>query len=269
MGKFGKNAEFVYKVEVTQREGREMKKKNNSSNGIGLIILSIVFSFSAFLMLHAFFDKNINNFTIEILAAVLGSIVVVASTAIILRFQAEQDKEKIYSTSLFERKLQIYEALLMTIFKADDDNRVSREEVLDVENQVGLACLVANADLVSVLSQFIYQFKVYGVLYPRSMNEDQIAHYADFVRIELGKEMSDTKLAFSKFRAKKLHGNESGEIVNTYFVTLDDLIQEIRKDLSVVEGDIQHCVGHFVSIRYDHHGIIKKPNLVDDGVTRA
>jgi hypothetical protein len=238
-----------------------MKKKNGD---LGLIALSIIFSISAFLMLHEFFDKNISNFTIEILAAILGSVVVVGSTAIILRFQAQQEKETIFSSSLFERKLQIYESLLMSIFMADDDNRVTREEVLDIENKIGLACLVANADLVSVFSQFTYQFKIYGVLYRRSMAENQINHYAEFVKIELAKDKNHSKLAFSKYIRDRLDNPTSQNIVDAYFISLDDLIQEIRNDLAVVKGDIQHCLEHFVSISYDQHKMMKNPNLVDE-----
>ena len=48
-----------------------------------------------------------------------------------------------------------------------------------------------------------------------------------------------------------------------YFVTLDEMIQAMRDDLDVVEGDIAENVEHFVLTPFDARGMIKDPNVVD------
>jgi len=37
----------------------------------------------------------------------------------------------------------------------------------------------------------------------------------------------------------------------------------IREDLSVVEGDIQEMLEHFVEMPMDKFGLMKNPNIVD------
>ena len=173
--------------------------------------------------------------------------------------QAKQEKEREFSCTLFQSKVKIYEDLLETIFKADDDNRIDKEEVQSVENQIGVACLVANEELVSMFAQFTYQFKVYGVLYFRSMTETQRVHFTDFVTQEKAKSRDDSCLASSKYG---MTSDPTSDVIS-YFVSLDDLMQGIRNDLDVVEGDIKRRVEHFVKIGYDHFKIMKNPNIVD------
>jgi hypothetical protein len=131
----------------------------------------------------------------------------------------------------------------------------------DVENQIGVACLVANEDLVSMFAQFTYQFKVYGVLYFRSMSEMQKSHFIEFVEREIKKEAIDSRLAFKKHHIE-IDPKVEPEV---YFLSLDDLLQGIRNDLAVVEGDIKRSVEHFVRIGYDQFRMMKDPNIVDNG----
>jgi len=239
--------------------GVRVMRKNKNIGDIIFIMLAIIFSSSAFILLHEFFSRDINNFTLEILSAVLGSVIVVTSMVIMLRLQTKQDKEREFSIALFERKLQIYEKLLDTIFKADDDNIISKDEVQDIENQIGVACLVANEDLVSMFAQFIYQFKVYGVLYFRSLTKAQCKHFTKFVENEIIKERFFSRLAFNKQDCKV----DPQMDPEAYFLSLDELIQGIRSDLAVVEGDIRRSVEHFVRISYNQFKIMKVPNIVD------
>jgi len=233
--------------------------KERSIGDYIFIILSILFTVSVFALLHEMFNRNINNFTNEILAAVLGSIIIVASMAIMLRIEARQEREKEFSGTLFQHKIQIYEKLLKAIFEADDDNVITKGEVQKIENLVGMACMVANEDLVSRLSQFIYQFKVYGVMYFRSMTTTQKEHFIALIEQEVKKEEEVSVLAFEK-HALEVDVRKNPE---AYFLSLDELIQGIRNDLSVVDGDIRQSVEHFVRINYNEFGFMEIPSIVD------
>lgn len=152
---------------------------------------------------------------------------------ILMQYQMQSEERKDFKTMLFDKKLELYREFLGLVFKMDDDNMISREEVQEVENKVGELALVAGNDLVNVCAIFIVQLKSYGVLYTRSMVQKQIENY----EMNIGS-------------------------VND-FVSLDDLVQAIRDDLSVVEGDVSNLLEKFVNIQYDRFNMIKDPNTID------
>ncbi|HRE57848.1 MAG TPA: hypothetical protein PLW09_08490 [Candidatus Kapabacteria bacterium] len=145
--------------------------------------------------------------------------------------QSEERKE--FKTMLFDKKLDLYIQFLEMIFQMDDDNLISEDEVMKVENKVGELDLVASEDLIRVCAKFIIQLKAYGVLYTRSMTPKQVESY------------------------EKNIGN-----IND-FVSLDELVQAIRRDLSVVDGDVSKVLEVFVDMKYDCFKMIKNPNNVD------
>lgn len=206
------------------------------------------------------FAKGKSPIVSEFISAVFGSIITVAAMAVMLRMQSRQEQHREFSSRLFDRKLELYTDLLNTVFACDDDNLIEKDEIQEIENKVGVCCLVASEDLVSVFSQFVYQIKVYGVLYYRSMVTEQIEHFSKFVDSELN--MNDpigSKLAVCKYNlALPVSGNEMD-----YFVSLDDCIQMIRKDLAVVEGNVRKDIEHFVRTEIDKYNIMKDPNVVD------
>ena len=220
-----------------------------------IIVISIIFFASAYVMFQQFFGLGISSYTVEILAAVLGSTVTVTAMVVMLRIQRRQDTEKEYSSRLFERKLKIYEKLLTSIFEMDDDYIISKEETDIVENQIGVTALVASSTLVAFLSQFAYQLKAYGVIYKRSMTSDQRRHFSDFVRDEISGDRENC------FLAKEKTGNINEPI--TYFVTLDEIVQGMREDLSVVESAVQDRLEYFVVLSYNKYGLIRNPSIVD------
>jgi len=195
----------------------------------------------------------------ELFAAVMGSIVTVAAMAIMMKAQLQQDKEREFSTQLFEKKIAIYEELLHLVFSMDDDGIIEREEIQAIENQIGVASLVANRDLVSTFAQFLYQMKIYGVLYFRNMAPKQLEHFRQFIAEEKVKPMEASKLANHKYRG--VLALENNELA--YFLSLDEFIQGMRYDLAVVEGDVKHDIEHFVRTPIDQFKLFKNPNKVD------
>ena len=195
----------------------------------------------------------------ELMAAVMGSIVTVAAMAIMMKVQIQQDKEREFSTQLFDKKIHIYERLLQLIFIMDDDGTIQREEIQAIENQIGTASLVANRDLVSSFAQFLYQLKVYGVMYFRNMTPKQLEHFKAFAMEEKVKSMEKSKLANHIYLTElPVEGNEA-----QYFLSLDDFIQGMRADLAVVEGDVKHDIEHFVRTPIDQFKLFKNPNNVE------
>lgn len=219
-----------------------------------------------FLLIQYFFigdmmrmAETISPLVFELFAAVMGSILTVTAMALMMKAQSQQDKEKEFSARVFEKKLELYQELLNTLFLIDDDDLIEKQEVQEVENQIGVCCLVANVDLVSLFAQYLYQLKIYGVLYFRSMTPKQLDNFREFVIKEKKKSLEHSKLA----NHKHLIGNSPEGNEFEYFVSLDEFIQGIRDDLAVVQGNVKFDVEHFVRTPIDKYNLFKNPNNVD------
>jgi len=231
-------------------------KKNKSSkiSDNRIVLYAAIFAIFAFLFLHLFFKQGVNDFTIEILAATLGASFTIAAMMVVMKIQSRNEREGEFAKRLFDKKIEIYQNIIEYIFKMDDDNIIDKEEIETIENKIGEAAMVASADLVSAFSQFIIQLKIYGVLYPRSMTKMQVVHYVKYFNkhpeyLATIYDDIDTPMTEDTFK--------------DYFVSLDNLVQLIREDLSVVEGDIQEMLEHFVEMPMDKFGLMKNPNIVD------
>ena len=226
-----------------------MKKIN--FNELVIILLAIALCVIGIIFLEEFYNHNIGGLSQEIFSAVLASIFTVAAMTIVIKLQSKQEKEKEFASKVFEKKILIYQELLQILFKADDDNILDDSEIQSIENKIGEAAIVANSRLVSCFSQFMIQVKIYGCLYPRSMNEKQREHFTDL--IQKNGLISETK--------KRYVSNTKD--FEKIFVTIDDLIQGIREDLNVVEGNIKEYVSKFVSMPIDKFSMKRNPNIID------
>lgn len=199
-----------------------------------LIVMLLAFIVIVFVVFQTLLDSTtMPNFAINVMISVLGSVITIALMLILLQFQMRSEQEKDFRGRLFERKLDLYRELLVLVFSVDDDNLISKDEIQEIENKVGEISLVASAELIQVCAKVVVQLKSYGVLYARSMTEKQLEHFrknADF---------------------------------NGQFVSLDQLVQAIRHDLSVVDGNITETIESYVGIPFDRYRMVKNPNVVD------
>lgn len=201
----------------------------------------------------------------ELMAAILGSIITVAAMAAMIKMQARQEKEKEATARVFEYKVQLYNDLLKDIFSCDDDNVLTDTEINEIENKIGIACLVAGEGMVSAFAQFMWQMKLFGVMYFRTMThkkseKGRFEHFIKKINDELKKSAQESAISFKKHRLKEKYSPE--ENPERYFISLDELLQEMRKDLDVVRGDIQNEVEHFVRLEINQDKIIPAPNIV-------
>lgn len=205
------------------------------------------------------FSEGRSPLVYELFAAVMGSIITVGSMALILRTQIKHETQKEYASKIFEKKIEMYQSLLEALFSIDDDSIMEPKEIHRVENLIGLACLVANKHQVSLMAQFMYQLKVYGVLYFRSLSEVQLQSFKNFVDEEKCKPMEFSKLANHKYAlATPVSGNEI-----SYFLSLDEFIQGLRDDLAIIDGDVSHDLEHFVRTPLNAQGLFANPNRAE------
>ncbi len=215
-------------------------------SAISLCLLGIIF-------LDKIYTTNIGGLSQEIFSAVLASVFTIAAMTVVMNLQSRQEKEKEFSSKLFEKKLEIYQDLLKLIFSSDDDNILENSEIQEIENKIGEASIVASSKLVSSFSQFMIQLKVYGCLYRRSMTKEQQRHFVMY--------FTNNPQFISEIKRRKTKINIDN--FDSFFITIDDLLQGIREDLNVVEGDIKMSLSHFLFLKIDNESMIKNPNLID------
>ena len=218
------------------------------------IFVAIGFLGTAYLVLHKFSSMKPSGYVVEILAAVVGAVITVSAMLIMIKLQAKQEKEKEFSTRLFQQKLMLYRELLLDIFKMDDDGIIDAEEVQHIENVIGTACLVAGQDLVMMFSQFMWQLKLFGKIYPKNLDETHKNAFVEHLR-------KHPEYHF-KPECKDLTIYElSLDEIPKYYVSLDDLVNAMRDDLGVVQGTVRETIGHFVNMNYNEQQLIKSPNI--------
>ena len=219
---------------------------------LSIVLFSLIII--AFILFHYIFTLKLSSFTFEIIAAVLGTVFTVATMTLILKVQYKEEEKREYTSIVFTTKIKIYEELLELIFSMDDDNKIEEEEITKIENKIGEACLVANGKLVSMLSLFILQLKIYGCMYARSMDKKQVEHFIEYFkknrdRLSTDKQNLNKELIIQNFEE--------------FFISLDEIIQGLRDDLAVVEGNVQEMIEHFIDTPINKYKMMKLPTYVD------
>ena len=233
-----------------------IRKSENRS--ILIVGLGVIFFLIAFLTFHIIYKYRVatDSLAQQLIGMGISAIVSLVTMNIIITMQKEKDIQKEFFATLFEKKIEIYEKYLEFIFRMDDDNLIEQREIQEVENQTGVIALVAGKELVSVLSQFVVQLKVYGIIYERSMTDKQREHFKVYMI-----ENKNLGMKFKESHAKFDKNDKFG--IAGYFVSVDDVVQAIREDLSVVSGDVENMLEGFVMLEYDKFNMIKDPNKVD------
>lgn len=157
-------------------------------------------------LLHVLFSKAITELTIEILAAVLGVVLVVASVDVTIHFQHKAEKERQFQIDVFRVKLKLYQRLLDCIVVSDDDHVITPCEIEKIRNEAMVVALVGGKRLLETLASFVERVTTKRQLYPV---HDQ--------------------------------GDDTG--------TLRAVIQQMREDLDVVEGNVEDEVRRLNEVR--------------------
>lgn len=176
--------------------------KKNPATHFAMTVLVIALLVAVVFLFHVLFERNISDLTVEIMAAILGVVLVVASVGVTIHFQHEAEKRRQFQFQVFQTKLKLYQKLLDCIMKSDDDNQIKPEEIGEMRNRSSVVALVASAELLEALAAFIERVSREGQLAPKD-----------------------------------------GQSEGTYRC----VIQEMRKDLAVVEDDVQCQVQRLVA----------------------
>lgn len=106
-------------------------------------------------LLHVLFSDDISSLTIEILAAVVGVVLVIVSVAVTIHFQVGAEMEREFQVELFRTKVANFESFITEVMKTDDDNEIKDEEIEEIRNLAAKLSLFSSKDLVQDVAVFI------------------------------------------------------------------------------------------------------------------
>ncbi len=166
-----------------------------SASTFTVVVLAVALVITASILVHVMFASEVTDLTVELLAAIIAVVLVVASVGVTIHFQVRSETEREYRVELFRQKLELYKDTIACVTRADDDGVIDAHEIEEMRNYARMTALVGNRELVSSLAEFVA-----AVEQSRSITRDE----------EQG-----------SFRA---------------------VLQEMRNDLGVVEGDVREDV---------------------------
>ena len=190
-----------------------------------LVVLIVLMSVSTFVFFRSFFaNRNIDAFTVEILAALLGSIFTVMITMLLIRHQGTIERAlETAATSkniVFERKLELFKEFISVYTSSAADGKLDKPELAQLE-QLALTISLftrdvpigfGREDLGEEICRFVLQLELFGLretieehefaLYDRSLarpkqkqGKRELISLVDILRlmkVELGVAQSDT-----------------------------------------------------------------------------
>lgn len=131
------------------------RRRDKLKRNFTVAALCVAIVLTSAVLLHVMFSANVSELTIEILAAVVAVVLVVASVAVTLHFQAQYETEREFKTELFKHRLDHYHKLLREFSKADDDGHISQCEITHMKNLARSISLIASADVIVTLANYI------------------------------------------------------------------------------------------------------------------
>lgn len=190
-----------------------------------LLVIIVIMSVSTFFFFKSFFDhEDIDNYTIEILAALLGTIFTVMITMLLIRHQGTVERSlETAATSkniVFERKLELFKQFIAVYTKSAADGKLDKAELGELEELALTISLFTRdvpigpgrEDLGEEICRFVLQLELFGlceeltsdqhalydrtIAYPNQAEDDRnlmsLVDILRLMRIELGVAQSDT-----------------------------------------------------------------------------
>ena len=134
--------------------GTTNSRQKTTTHFVIIVLITALVAAVSFL-LHVLFSKAITDLTVEILAAVLGVVLVVASVGVTIHFQHKAEKERQFHIDVFRTKLKLYQELLDCIVESDDDHVITPCEIEKIRNMSRVVALVGSRQLLRTLASFI------------------------------------------------------------------------------------------------------------------
>ena len=129
------------------------------THGVIVMVLIVALVAVSSILLHVMFSRSLTDLAIELMAAALAVVLVVASVGVTIHFQSKAETERQYRVCLFENKMKAYTKFLEVTAKSDDDDgddrKIEDQEVDKIRNQARVVAMLAEKELVVCLADFV------------------------------------------------------------------------------------------------------------------
>ena len=137
---------------------------------IGILVIGLLITVGA--LLHVLFSNDISNLSIEILAAVVGVVLVIVSVALTIHFQVEAEKDREFQVELFKTKVGAYQDFISKVIASDDDDCIKDSEIEGIRNSAAILTLYASQELVKKIGEFLARLRAERKILLESQNGD-------------------------------------------------------------------------------------------------
>ena len=141
---------------------------------IALLAVIVVMAVSTFFFFKGFFDHDLDGYTVEILAALLGSIFTVMITMLLIRHQGTIERSlQTAATSkniVFDRKLELFKEFISVYTNSAADGKLQESELAKLEELALTISLFTRdvpigfgrEDLGEEICRFVLQLELFG-----------------------------------------------------------------------------------------------------------
>ena len=172
------------------------KRIRQYRNEVILVFLILLMGFGVFLFFKSFFDTSPSNLAIEILAALLGSIITVMITMLLIRqqgtFEKAEEAAATNKTTIFEKKLELFREFISYYVKCAVDGKLEPEELAVLEERALTISLLTTKipkqdhNVGEELCRFVRQLQEHGISDRVDKNGREFVHIMRLMKIELG-----------------------------------------------------------------------------------
>jgi hypothetical protein len=180
------------------------------------LMLIVIVCVSVFVFFRAFSVENFPPFAKEIMAALLGSVITVAITVLLLRYQSTSEVNRDKSIAVFQEKLRIYEGFSEFLCELSKHDFIDRDDELALRHWAMRLSLICGQEVSNAIDHFFMQTHRYRTLYYSALPEAHRSDLANWYQLRTG--------------AKKLPGNPQD-----CFMSVGALIAHLKHDLGEVE----------------------------------
>lgn len=159
-------------------------------------LLLLVMGVGVFLFFKGFFEFAKSNFAVEIMAAVLGTVMITIITTLLLSSQTSAEERKEKSLGVFQHKLDIYTKFLDFLYDIIQDGKLDAPEVKELTKWTTRVSLIAGERAMKKVSLFTQQCILLRKFRYQDLTEEEIARWREWFKEETKEEPGEDNLAF-------------------------------------------------------------------------
>jgi hypothetical protein len=185
---------------------------------LGPVLFIILVTVSVFFFFRTFSNQqDLPDFAKEVLAAFFGSVITVAITVLLLRFQSASEVSRDKTVAVFQAKMRVYEGFCEALCGLAENGYVQGPQEQTLRLWAMRLNLVCGQEVSDAIDRFFLQTHRYGTLFLENLSAEQ---RADLV----------------EWDAYLLKRSKSNKTPEQCFVSIGALVAHLKHDLG--EADI-------------------------------